>query len=143
VASSSYFAQVGVANRSSLRFVNPPSVPRSQYLVPAWNSEEGGSVTVNGVMAGAPQFGNNIDEAVVFNCAASAATPSGCQTTVVSPADTTYNYDMTVWYPCADAGTATTNCCFLPKIGYPTPFHAWCASTDTGSFIITQPIDVK
>ena len=142
VASSSYFAQVGVANPSSLRLVNPPSVPRSQYLVPAWIDGAGGFVVSNGVTAGAPTFGKNIDEAVIFNCAAAAATSSGCQTTVISPENTTYNYDMTIWYPCANAGTATTNCCFLPKIGYPTPFNAWCASTDTGSFIITQAMNL-
>jgi hypothetical protein len=142
-ASWSYLAQVGVANPSSLRLVNPPSVPRSQYLVRAWNNEGGGFVTVDGVMAGAPQFVNNIDEAVIFDCAAAAATPSGCQTTVTSPANTSYNYDMTIWYPCAGASTATTNCCFLPKLGYPTPFNAWCASTDTGSFIITQAMTLR
>lgn len=144
LASSSYFAQVGVANPSSLRLVNPPSVPRSQYLTPAWmNGTGGSSVVVNGVMAGAPMFGNNIDDAVIFNCAAAAATSTGCQTTVISPENTTYNYDMTIWYPCANANTATTNCCFLPKLGYPTPTNAWCASVDTGSFIITQAMTLQ
>jgi hypothetical protein len=141
--SSSYFAQVGAANPSSLRLVNPPSVPRSQYLVPAWSNEGGGSVTSNGVMAGVPMFAKNIDEAVIFDCAAAAATSAGCQTTVVSPENTSYNYDVTIWYPCPNASTANTNCCFLPKIGYPTPFNAWCASTDTGSFIITQAMSLQ
>jgi hypothetical protein len=136
--SSSYFAQVGVANTTSLRLVNPPSVPRSQYLVPAGSDGSGGFVESNGVYAGGPQFGLNIDESVIFDCAAAAATSSGCQTTVISTGSVPYNTDMTIWYPCANAGTATTNCCFLPKIGYTTPFNAWCASTDTGSFIITQ-----
>jgi len=139
VASSSYFAQVGVANPSSLRLVNPPSVPRSQYLTPAWINEGGAST--GGV--GAPVFGKNIDEAVIFNCAAAAATSSGCQSTVISPENTNYNYDMTIWYPCTNAGTATTNCCLLPKIGYPTPIDAWCASTDKGSFIITRAMDIQ
>jgi hypothetical protein len=142
VEGSSYFAQVGLANPSSLRLVNPPSVPRSEYLRPAWLN--GGGVSVGSpIIAGAPVFGKNIDEAVIFNCASAAATPSGCQTTVISPEDTTYNFDMTIWYPCADAAAATTNCCFLPKIGYSTPFYGWCASTDTGSFIITRAMHLQ
>jgi hypothetical protein len=141
VAHSSYFAQVGVPNPSSLRLTNPPPFPRSEYLIPAWLDGGGGSVTSNGVFAGAPQFGKNIDEAVVFDCAFTAATSSGCQTTVISAENTSYNYDVIIWYPCADA-SANTNCCFLPKIGYSTPFQAWCSSTDSGSFIITQAIDL-
>jgi len=99
-------------------------------------------VTVDGVMAGVPIFRNNIDQAISFDCAADAATPSGCQTTVTSE-DASYDYDMTIWFPCADGNSPTTNCCFQPKLGYSTPFHAWCASTDSGSFIITQAMTLR
>ncbi|HYP98708.1 MAG TPA: hypothetical protein VER96_08540 [Polyangiaceae bacterium] len=142
-SSASYFAQVGVDNPFALHLVNPPSAPRSRYLGPAWIHDGGGSVTVDGVMAGTPMFRANIDEAVVFDCAADAATPAGCQTTVISPEDTSYNYDMTIWYPCPTSGAATTNCCFQAKLDQSTPSRAWCASTDTGSFIITQPMSLR
>jgi len=139
---SSYSAQVGMPDPFRLHLANPGPFPRSEYLISAWQNGGGSSATSNGVFAGAPQFGENIDEAVVFNCADTAAKPSGCQTTVVSPENTSYNYDVTIWYPCAGATGTNTNCCFLPAVGYSTPFQAWCASTDSGSFIITKPIEL-
>ncbi len=118
---------------------NPPPFVRSQYLVPAWSN--GGGASVNGV--GAPTFGNDVDEAVVFGCASEAATSAGCTTTVVSPSNTAYNYDMTVWYPCTSPTPAGTNCCFLPAVGYPTPFDDWCTSVGSNSFIIAAEMTLQ
>jgi hypothetical protein len=93
---------------------------------------------------GAPVFDPNIDDAVVFDCASQASTDAGCTTTVTSPI-ASGDYQVTIWYPCAalaaDA-SANANCCFLPAVGYPTPFDAWCVSTGAESFIITQPIEL-
>jgi hypothetical protein len=141
---SSYFAEVGVANPTGIHLVNPPPGPRTKYLEVSPIDGRGGSVIVDGVMVGAPRFGRNIDQAIQFDCAADAATPAGCQKTIVNPEDATYNYDLTLWHPCPNAPDATTNCCFQPKLGYDnSPFYAWCASTDSGSFIVTQPIPLE
>lgn len=140
-ASSSYVAQIGVSNPNALHLENPPPFPRSEYLVPAWNHGGGCGVSVNGVSVGAPCFGNNIDDAVVFNCASEAATPAGCTTTVVS-SDTSYNYDLTLWYPCPNPTPTDTNCCFLPSVGYSTPLNDWCISIGSNSFIIADQINM-
>jgi hypothetical protein len=138
VAGASYFAPIGVTNPNALQLENPPPFPRSAYLVPSCTSD--GCATVNGV--GAPVFGKNIDDAVVFDCASQASTIAGCTTTVTSP-DAVGNYDMTIWYPCTSATPADTNCCFLPAVGYPTPFDEWCISTGSNSFIIASEITLQ
>ena len=142
LANGSYCAQIGAPNPQALQLENPPPFSRSAYLVPAWNNGGGCGVSVDGVFAGAPCFGDNIDEAVVFNCASQAATPAGCTTTVVS-SDTAYNYDLTVWYPCPNQTPADTNCCFLPALGYPDPFNDWCISIGSNSFIIADQISMQ
>jgi hypothetical protein len=139
VGGGSYFAQIGGPNPQALQLENPPPFPRSSYLVPAWDNGSGGSVTVHGVTAGAPIFNNNIDDAVVFDCASQASTSAGCTTTVVS-SNTAYNYDLTIWYPCKSPSPADTNCCFLPAVGYSTPFNDWCISVGSNSFIIANKI---
>ena len=141
-ANGSFFAEIGAPNPQALQLENPPPFPRSDYLVPAWNNGGGCGVSVNGVFAGAPCFGDNIDEAVVFNCASQASTPAGCTTTVVS-SDPSYNYDLTVWYPCPNQTPADTNCCFLPALGYPDPFYDWCISIGSDSFIIADQITMQ
>jgi hypothetical protein len=136
---SSYFAEVGVSDPTAIHLVNPPTGPRSKYLQPAYLHGVGAE-TPDGDVVAAPTFGKNIDDAIQFDCAADAATPAGCQKTIVSPENTDYNYDLTIWYPCPNAPD-TTNCCFQPKLGDDDSLsYAWCASTDTGSFIVTQPI---
>jgi hypothetical protein len=137
--SSSYCAQIGVRNPQALQLENLPPFPRSQYLVPAWTN--GGGASVNGV--GAPAFGDDIDEAVVFSCASEASTSAGCTTTVVSSSNTAYNYQLTVWYPCTSPTPADTNCCFLPAVGYPTPFDDWCISVGSNSFIIATQLTLQ
>lgn len=136
---SSYFAQIGGSNPRALHLEDPPPFPRSEYLGPAWNNGSSASVTANGVTVGAPTFTKNIDEAVVFDCASRAKTASGCKTTVVS-SNTAYNYDLTIWYPCPNKAGADANCCYLPTVGYDTPFNGWCSSIGSDSFIIADQI---
>jgi len=138
-----YYSLVGGPSPGSLVLQNPPPFPVAQYLHPAFGGGGGCSVTVNGTLAGAPCFGRDIDNAVIFNCAAAAATPSGCTTTVVSPGYTAYNYNLTIWYPDANAPAPNSNCEFLPSLGYNTPFDAWCISISQDSFIMAQPIDLQ
>jgi hypothetical protein len=138
-ANGSYSAQIGASNPRALHLENPPPFPRSEYLAPAWNNGSGCSVSENGVFAGAPCFTRNIDDAFVFDCASQAATAAGCKTTVVS-SDPAYNFDVTVWYPCKDPTGTDANCCFLPSVGYDTPFNDWCISVGSNSFIIASRI---
>ena len=138
----SYFARIGAPNPQALQIENPPPFERAQYLLPAWINGGGCSVSVNGVLAGAPCFGKNIDDAVVFDCASQASAPQGCTTTVVS-SDTSYNYDVTVRYPCTTPNPDNTNCCFQPALGYPSPLYAWCSSVGSNSFIVEQQITLQ
>jgi hypothetical protein len=143
VPGSSYFAQVDAPNPQALRLEPPPPYPRSEYLRPAWNGRSGGAVEVNSVLAGAPMFGPNIDEAVVFSCFSQASTADGCRTTVASPKNTAYNYDLTIWYPCTEPGQGDTNCCFLPALGYKDRSYGWCSSVGPDSFIIAQQLQLQ
>jgi hypothetical protein len=144
-AGASYFAQIGVPDPKALQLQNPPPFPRSQYLAPACNAEGSVSVsTPSGGTVGAPLLQNDIDDAVVFDCASQAATAAGCTTTVTSPNEpSTCNYQMTIWYPCPNSASADTNCCYLPAVGYPQPFNAWCSSTGSNSFIISQEMSLQ
>jgi hypothetical protein len=137
-ANHSYVAQTGASNQKAFRLENPPPFPRSEYLGPADGS---GFVMSNGVSAGAPTFTKDIDEAFVFNCASQASTPAGCTTTVTG-SDPGFNYGVTVWYPCKNQTRTDTNCCFLPKVGYDTPFEEWCISIGSNSFIIADQIQL-
>jgi hypothetical protein len=141
-ASGVYSARIGVSNPQALELENPPPFPRSDYLGPAWVDDGGCSVSQDGVFAGAPCFSGDIDEAFVFDCASQASTPDGCKTTVVS-SDTRYNFDVTVWYPCANSTGTDTNCCFLPSVGYDTAFKDWCISVGSNSFIIAKQLTIR
>jgi hypothetical protein len=87
-SSSSYYATIG----ARVEAPEPPTFPRAQYLDSANNSRGSVSVSEPGFVPGAPLFDLNIDDAFVFDCAADAATPAGCKTTVVSPADPRKRY---------------------------------------------------
>jgi hypothetical protein len=141
-ASTSYFARIGAPNPKALRLENPPPFPRAEYLGPAWAHGGGGSVTINGVFSGSPNFYLDINDAVVFDCASQAATSAGCKKTVVSPENTMYNYDLTIWYPCTTQGAANTNCCYL-STGDNAPSDAWCISIGSDSFIISDEIFIQ
>jgi len=134
-----YFVDIGQLTASSVEPNDPPPFSNPDFLGPAWSGSGGCSVSANGQSAGAPCFGGGIDWAVIFDCAAEAATSAGCKTTVVSELDTSYNYDMTIWYPCSQAPGPDANCCFQPTIGYDTPLFGWCISTGSNSFIISNP----
>jgi hypothetical protein len=144
-AGASYFAQIGVPNPKALQLQNPPPFPRSQYLAPACNADGSVSVTTpSSGTVGAPLLQNDIDDAVVFDCASNAATAAGCTTTVTSPNEpSTCSYQMTIWYPCPSSASADTNCCYLPAVGYTQPFNAWCSSTGSNSFMISQEISLQ
>ena len=138
------YSQVGAPNPGALVLLNPPPYfPEAEYLTPAWNGGSGCSVTfAGGTVQGAPCFTPDIDEAVIFDCAVTAATPTGCETTVVSPTNTAYNYNMTIWYPVYNATIPDSNCKFLPS-GYSSPFTGWCISISQYSFVIAwqlQPV---
>ncbi|MDG6908209.1 MAG: hypothetical protein JRN20_20765 [Nitrososphaerota archaeon] len=138
-----FYAQVGASNPQAFVLQNPPPFPGAEYLVPAWTGSGGCSVSVNGTFAGAPCFSTNIDDSVIFNCAASAATSSGCTTTVISPANSAYDYNITIWYPSVNATSPDANCAFQPTLGYKTPSFAWCISIGKNSFIIAQEIQMQ
>jgi hypothetical protein len=134
-----YYAQVGEPNPNSFMLQNPPPFPRADYLGPACHAW----VTVNGTFAGAPCLSRDIDDAVIFDCAVSAASPTGCRTTVVSPTNTENNFNVTIWYPQYNASLPDTNCAFKPSLGYKTPFYAWCISVGQNTFIIVQQIAMR
>jgi hypothetical protein len=141
----SYFAPIGVPDPKALQLQNPPPFPRSMYLGPSCTAEGSASVTTpSSGTVGAPVMQDDIDDAVVFDCASQAATAAGCTTTVTSPNEpSTCNYQMTIWYPCPNSTSADTNCCYLPAVGYPQPFDAWCSSTGSNSFIISQEMNLQ
>lgn len=143
-SSGAYFAQVGGSNPNAIVLENPPPYPLAWYVVPAY--EPGGSgcmVSSNGVMSGGICEGNtDINDAFIFNCATSAATTAGCVATVLTPGDAAYNFNVTIWYPDANATTADTNCAYLAP-GAPAPTDAWCASLNATSFIIAEPVELS
>jgi hypothetical protein len=125
------------ASKSSgtLKLENPPPFSESDYLT------TGCSVTPSGgVATGAPCFGSSVDDAVVFDCASQAWSSAGCTTTVECPdGGSSCSFAMTVWYPCAGLTAADANCCYLPAVGYgTTPLTAWCISTGSNSFIVSE-----
>ena len=133
-----YFVDIGQLTASSVEPNDPPPFSNPSFLQPAWSGGGGCSVSANGQSAGSPCFGGGIDWAVIFDCAAEAATSAGCKTTVVSKLDTSYNYDMTIWYPCSQAPGPDANCCYQ-QTGYDdTPTSGWCISTGSNSFIISD-----
>ena len=138
-----YLSQVGAPNPSAFVLLNPPPYPRSEYLAPAWSGAGGCGVSSGGRFSGAPCFSYNIDDAVIFDCAVAAATFAGCQTTVVSPTDTTYNYNLTIWYPQYSASFPDTNCELKPTFGSPSPIYAWCISISQDSFIVAQQVTMR
>lgn len=122
----------------SLQLQNPPPFANPVYLIPSSSGAGGCSVTVNGTLSGAPCFGSNISDAVVFDCAGAAGTQQGCTTTVVSPGDAVYDYNLTLWYPYSSPGLTGVNCRYLPSIGYSSPLDAWCVTTGPNAFIVSQ-----
>lgn len=133
-----------VSNTGAPVLQNPPPFPSADYLGPAWTA--GGNhcvVSSNGAFSGAPCYVDNVDNATVFDCADSANTTSGCTTTVVSPSNTQYNYNITIWYPRLNSSDPETNCAFLPAVGYTQPLYAWCITVGQNSFIIANQVQTQ
>ena len=106
----------------------PPPFNNPRYLVAPDNSCLG------------PCFGGNLSIAVVFDCAAAAATSSGCHTTVKSPSVHQYAYNITIWYPRTNQSTPIWNCEYQPDNGaYTTPLPAWCSARGSNTFVISEP----
>ncbi len=122
-------------------FSMPPGAPPFEtpsYLVPAANEGGGGCRISNGSQSsGAFCFGA-LSDAVVFNCAREAASPSGCRTTVVSVYDQIWNYNVTIWFPHFNASIPERNCA-LTTLLEPGPLWAWCVMVGQNSFIVSYP----
>ena len=140
---SVYYAEVGASNPNALQLVNPPPFPRAEYLAPAWTEQGGCSASGPGYFAGAPCFSYDIDNAVIFNCAAAASTSAGCKTTVVSPLNRSYNYNLTIWYPYTNASFPDTNCRYAASPGGNGAGYGWCISVGQNSFIIAQQVELQ
>jgi hypothetical protein len=138
-----YFSQVGAPNPNAFVLLNPPPYPRAEYLAPAWSGSGGCGVSAGGKFSGTPCFSLDIDEAVIFDCAVEAGTSSGCKTMVISPTNTTYNYNLTIWYPEHNSSFPDTNCELLPTFVASPPIHAWCISISQDSFIVAQQITLR
>ncbi|HUI00670.1 MAG TPA: hypothetical protein VLX56_03460 [Nitrososphaerales archaeon] len=132
-----YFALLGAPNPTAYVLENPPPFPKAEYIVRPSNY---GCTGDNGETC----FGNNIDDAVVFDCASSAARPSGCETLVVNPLNSMLSYNITIWYPAYNPPLPNANCEILPEFGgYNTPENAWCISISPTSFIVAEPIHMS
>ena len=131
-----YFALVGAPNPKAFVLQNPPPFPRAQYIVHGSSGSPGCNLLI-----GETCFGRNIDDAVVFDCASSAATSAGCEVTVKNPTNFLLDYNVTIWYP-AFPPYSNANCEILPEYGYTSPAKAWCISVSQTSFIVAEPIEV-
>lgn len=86
-------------------------------------------------------FGGNLSIAVVFNCGSSAASPTGCTTTVNSSAPPHPGYSITIWYPKTNQPNEPSwaNCEFSVPSDYIYNSPGFCISLSTSSFIIAKP----
>jgi hypothetical protein len=150
VASSQNTSSAG-ANSSSAAypFANPGYVTRSGGCSASYSS--------NGTAYTEPcSFGGTIQDALVFNCLAAAALPSGCAGQITAlpgeifpPANNTgpgspvLNNTVTVWYPYVGHAAnepSWANCMYAPAHGpsAATEF-AFCVSLNSTSFIVSGP----
>jgi hypothetical protein len=89
----------------------------------------------------APCFGGNLSQAESFNCAATAASPSGCTQRVVSSSNPQNSYQMTIWYPYVGHSNESSwaNCNYTDS-GDPGQYYgAYCVSISSTAFIVTEP----
>jgi hypothetical protein len=98
-----------------------------------------------------PCTGQRFSDALIFNCAAAAATPSGCVAVydegVRYSAAPPVNYTVTVWYPSYNQPDepASANCMYnvspvgaLVKPETPTLF-GYCLMINSTAFVVSQP----
>lgn len=98
-----------------------------------------------------PCIGQSLSGALVFNCAAEAATPSGCTAIynegVRYSAAPPVNYTVTVWYPSYNQPNepASANCMYtvwpVGALGKPTtpPGFGYCFMVSSTAFVVTVP----
>jgi hypothetical protein len=99
-----------------------------------------------------PCIGYRLSDALVFNCAAAAATPSGCSTIysegVRYSAAPPVNYTVTVWYPSYNQPNepASANCMYnvvpagaLVKPVTPNSF-GYCLLVNSTAFVVSLPL---
>ena len=98
-----------------------------------------------------PCIGYRLSDALVFNCAAAAATPSGCSEIysegVRYSAAPPVNYTVTVWYPSYGQPNepASANCMYISSpvgaMGEPSssPSFGYCLMVGPTSFVVSLP----
>ena len=116
-------------------------------VVASNNLPQVGSFLANGVGGGAcaengspvPCFTSEFSQAFIFNCAAQAATASGCTTQVLSsgPWNAT-SYTITVRYPyIGQPGEPTGINCMFSVPGYTSSPYAYCFMTNATAFALS------
>jgi len=89
----------------------------------------------------APCFGGNFSQAEPFNCASTAALPSGCTQHVVSSSNPQNSYQITIWYPyVGHSNESSSENCIYTDSGDPGHYYgAYCDSISSTAFIVTEP----
>jgi hypothetical protein len=98
-----------------------------------------------------PCDAQRLSDALVFNCLAAAATPSGCSEVWSSglrySASPIINYTVTVWYPSYDQSNepASANCMYtvspVGSLGIPPPTSSfgYCITVNSTAFVVSLP----
>jgi hypothetical protein len=126
---------IGPLTVTETRMINLSSIPfnSSIYL----SSDVG---PCRGPAGYAPCFGGNFSQAELFNCASSAASPSGCTQRVVSSSNPQNSYQITIWYPYVGHTNDTWTNCNYTDSGDPGQYYgAYCVSISSTAFIVTEP----
>ncbi len=87
-------------------------------------------------------------DAVIFNCAREALSQQGCTQTVSIQNTTNGSYGVRVWYPYANKTITNqwpwANCAYTFNLAITSATHArgyaYCISTNSTSFEVTQPV---
>jgi hypothetical protein len=80
----------------------------------------------------------NYSLAIVFNCAAAAATTQGCAK-VVNGTSSHPSYNITIWYPYVSQPPSALNCAYSVPVDNFDHALAYCISLNRASFIVTLP----
>ena len=89
----------------------------------------------------APCFVGDFSQAELFNCAGTAATPSGCTRSVVSSSNPQNSYQITIWYPYVGRSNEASwvNCIYTTSGDPGQRYGAYCVSLSLTEFIVTEP----
>lgn len=82
-------------------------------------------------------FGGNLTAAAVFNCAAAAASPSGCVGKVVSPSAPQYATSVTIWFETENSYSGFSLCRYAEGSG-PGNLGAYCIASNSTSFWVAN-----